>query len=217
MKKLFTLLLVLLLTAGMTSSSQAASTKIKGALDLLVEAPDWFALDKDAAQVLRFDLPKMIPSSYRYGSDPEDILEAAKDQRNRYELFEKKTKLPLPLSAQDLIKISGDLRGDYLLYALFEPQSPTNVGPWDSLTNSTTLKIILVNGTTKEVLFEKSYLCVESPDEIIEVQTQMGIQTRKGNPDIRLTPAEVIKSGLRKAIPEVKTFLEEYKQKTTTK
>ena len=208
MKKFLSLLFVSLLLIGLSCPAQAASIKIPNALDVLVEAPDWIANDKDAMQILRFDVPKMIPANYPYGSDPENILEAAKDHRNRYNMFDKKTKLPFPLSGQDLIKITGDLRGEYLLYALYEPESQVNTGPWDSLTNLISLKIIIVNGKTKEVLFEQAYSCIESADDTIEVTTRTGIQTRKGDPTLRLSPAEAVKVGLRKATPEVKSFLE---------
>lgn len=210
MRKIISLCAVFILLLSFSGISYGAPEKKTNGLDLLLEAPKWFADDKDTHQFLRFETPKMVLSSYPYASDLEDILEAAEDYRNKYQLIEPKTNVRLPLSAKDLMAISKNLKGEYLLYARFEPEFSTQKGPWDSLTNPVVLNIIIVDGVNQEVLFEKTYPCIESPDETIDLGTRMGVHyTRPGDPSIRLTPKETVKTGLRHATPEVKAFLDE--------
>ena len=210
MKKIFSALVFLLLWTGFGCTAFGAPEKVPQGLDILTEAPAWIAEDREAAQVLRFDVPKIVPSHYPYASDMKDILETARDHRNRYKLYQKRTRLPIALLPTDLMRISQNLKGEYLLYLLFEPQSPTNNGPWDSLKNPLTLKVILIHGANKEVLFENTYPCTELADETIDLGTRMGVHfTRPGDPTLRLSPPEVVKAGLRKATPEVLHFLNE--------
>lgn len=193
------------------SSAFAAPVKVKNGLDILSEAPPWVVSDKTTNLLISFDAPKMVPSFFPYASDNKDILEAAVDYRAKYELIDRKTNTAPPLSGADLIKISKDLKGELLLYLLFDPQSQTNKGPWDALQNPITLRVILVNGVTEEVLFEGAYLCAESADEVIDLGTRMGIhRTRPGDPSLRLSLPEAIKAGLRHASAEVKEFLVHY-------
>lgn len=209
MRKIMSLCAVFILLISFSGISYGAPEKRTNGLDLLLEAPKWFADDKETHQFLRFETPKMVPSSYPYASDLEDILEAAKDYRVKYKLIEPKTDVHLPLSGKDLMAISKKLKGEYLLYARFEPEFSTQKGPWDSLTNPVVLNIIIVDGTNQEVLFEKSYSCIESPDETIDLGTRMGVHyTRPGDPSLRLTTKETVKVGLGHATPEVKAFLD---------
>lgn len=217
MRKMISLCAVFIFLFSFSGISYGAPEKKTDGLDLLLEAPKWFADDKETHQFLRFETPKMVPSSFPYASDLEDILEAAKDYRIKYKLIEPKTNVHLPLSAKDLMAISKNLKGEYFLYARFEPENSIQKGPWDSLANPVVLNIILVDGVNQEVLFEKSYSCVESPDETIDLGTRMGVHyTRPGDPSLRLTAKESVKIGLLHATPEVRAFLDDLMDKKKT-
>lgn len=209
MRKIISLCAVFIFLISFSGVTFGAPEKKTNGLDLLLEAPKWFADDRDTHQFLRFETPKMVPSSYPYASDLEDILEAAKDYRVKYNLIEPKTDVNLPLSPKDLLAISKKLKGEYLLYVRFEPKLSTQKGPWDSLTNPVILNIILIEGTNQKILFEKSYSCIESPDEVIDLGIRKGVHyTRPGDPSLRLTAKETVKIGLSHATLEVQAFLD---------
>ena len=210
-QKQYTTFLFFLFLMLIASSAFGAPAKVKNGLDILSEAPPWVAADKDTNLLISFDAPKMVPSFFPYASDNKAILEAALDYRAKHQLVDPKTNAAPPLSSSDLIKISKNLKGEFLLYLRFEPESLTNKGPWDNLQNPLTLNVTLVRSSTDEVLFQDSYLCAESADEVIDLGMRMGVhRTRPGDPNLRLSLPEAVKAGLRHASPELKAFLTNY-------